>query len=108
MGWVRSDVYFDPRGAILEFAGEDSPAIQKGLESPESIESCLRQIIDAARPDLAGCMIYGLRFNFDRNRFQATVYHASLPAVMEAADMRVHELRPSAEASDPSGIGELS
>lgn len=90
--WMRADFTFHDRRttflcsrADVNRSGFESRLLDAWRaaegESPESLERMLREVILHFRPELAGCVIHFMRFDYSRQEWKIGVTHELLPLV---------------------------
>jgi hypothetical protein len=89
MGWINTDVRFGRRRALLvigrEVLNDTENQFLRMIEerSPAVIEGYLRQVILGLRPELQGCVIEWLRYDWAQPGWEVGLSHESLEAVRE-------------------------
>lgn len=88
--WIRANWAFDDHSAV--FTLSDRTRIARDLVAslstaePIALEAFLRIILLDARPELAGCVIYYMRYEPLRGCFEIGVSHDSLPRTVVGSE----------------------
>lgn len=82
MNWINTDWRFTDRRAMLTIPYDCvvGRKVSRAI-NPEALEAFLRPTILQERPELAGCVIFAIRLNFEHMRYEVGVSHESLPPV---------------------------
>jgi len=106
MSWLNSHVRFEDHRAILYISrrsrsgGDRINALLMDAAEPHVIEPLVRLLIMEARPELSGCCIWALNFNYDLYAWEIGISHPSLPAVPDGCMSKRIPLYPEpAEAA---------
>lgn len=98
--WVKSKWNFPDRCAILKVHRRDlmnNESILRDIERKsrvEDVEHWAYSFIRFVRPDLAGCVVFGIRFNFHEAVWEFLVSHELLPKVEWGSMMPTQWLDP--------------
>lgn len=110
MEFVRSDVYFDPRAAIVVLRDQKrqiEPIVSRLMEATGSgpgsqmLAMLLQSLIAEGRPNLKDCVIEFMRFDYSRAAFEVGVSHPSLPEVPDGGARPRIEIPLSGERGMP-------
>lgn len=109
MQWLRSDFRFDLRRCIFVLSSKDrasSPILEEIQRS--SIEATdlnnLRSVVEAIvldeRPELQGCQISHVQFDYSRQCWMIGVFHGSLQETLDGDMCSEHPLRKEVWAEE--------
>lgn len=97
--WMRTDYLFDDHRALFTLTckcgmGKAIFQYMRSAAMPSELASAVTEIVVKARPELAGCVVYYLRYDPACHCWEIAVSHSSLPAVPLACEVMRIPLEP--------------